>query len=724
MNGLLDQLTAQARLEHVVDLAHRKLQLDAVYVSEVRDGRQVYRAVAGDADSFNIVLDDGLPIEDTYGQRMLAGEIPNLIPDASADERVAELTVTRVNRIGAYVGVPIRCPAGTVYGVLACVSHAPRPTLDDRAVRLLEPLGELIAFDLQDQSRRHEVRDTILGFIEAGNFAVAYQPIVDLGSGRWLGLEALARFPQPFARPDETFAAAGEVGLGLGLERAAARRACEIVPSLAAGQFLAVNVSPAAVLDLARRAGTGEEFPLSKIVVEVTEHSAIQAYAALSDQLAPLRKQGLRIAVDDAGAGYASLRHILELRPDFIKLDRWLIDGLADDRGRRVAVSAFVSLARELGSSVIAEGIERAEDLAVARDLGLDGAQGYLLGRPSVDHDQIAAWCRSGTGGRASAGAREAITGTGGHDLALAGGSRSGPTVAGPRGAMARELERFELDRRVSQRLEAVGQLAAGIAHEINTPLQFVGDSVTFLSDAVDELVKLTSLYRQTLYAEAPVPVEERRRAMRAAEEEADVEYLCERIPAAFERTVEGIARVRSIVQAMKRFSHASGAESTPADINEALETTLAVCRNEYKYVAHVNLDLGELPAVVCNIGELNQVFLNLIINAAHAIEEKSGATPTLGHISISTRVDGEQVVIAIADDGAGIAPALRERIYEPFFTTKAVGKGTGQGLALALAIIQRHGGSLDCVSTPGEGTTFSIRLPLQSSALETDLAA
>jgi PAS domain S-box-containing protein len=285
------------------------------------------------------------------------------------------------------------------------------------------------------------------------------------------------------------------------------------------------------------------------------------------------------------------------------------------------------------------------------------------------------------------------------------------------------ERERRELNRRASHRLEAVGQLSAGIAHEINTPLQFVGDSVSFLREAVDELVGLIAQYRETLYQDTPVPLEERRDAMRRAEEVADVEDLCERIPAAFDRTADGIERVRSIVMAMKRFSHASHTEMAPADINEAIETTLTVCRNEYKYVADIDRDLGELEPVVCKIDELNQVFLNLIINAAHAIEEKHEGRDELGLIRIATRVEGEEAVIEVTDDGPGIPAALQERIFEPFFTTKEIGKGTGQGLALALAAVQRHAGSIECVSAPGEGTTFSVRLPLRPVPVETGRA-
>jgi two-component system NtrC family sensor kinase len=278
--------------------------------------------------------------------------------------------------------------------------------------------------------------------------------------------------------------------------------------------------------------------------------------------------------------------------------------------------------------------------------------------------------------------------------------------------ALELERERLDSERRLAHRLEAVGQLAAGIAHEINTPLQFVGDSVAFLNEALDELLALVASYHGLVPADVAREIEER----------ADLEYLRERVPTAFGRTVEGIERVRTIVLAMKSFSHPASAKAAPADLNDALETTLTVSRNEYKYVADVTVELGELPAVVCNIGELNQVFLNLVVNAAQAISEKVGSTDERGAIAVSTRVEGAYAVIEIADDGPGIPPELLDRIWEPFFTTKEVGKGSGQGLALARSIVERHGGSLQCTSAPGEGTRFTVRLPL--TPVTADVAA
>ena len=289
---------------------------------------------------------------------------------------------------------------------------------------------------------------------------------------------------------------------------------------------------------------------------------------------------------------------------------------------------------------------------------------------------------------------------------------------------LERERQRLDLQRRVSQRLEAVGQLAAGVAHEINTPMQFVSDSVTFLRESVETLLSLTNLYRDLLHTEEPIDQDERRRRTREAEEEADLDYLADRIPGAFDRTVDGIGRVTSIVKAMKRFSHASTVETTPADLNEALETTLAVCRNEYKYVADVELDLGELPLVICNVGELNQVFLNLIINAAQAIGEIADGSRRRGTIRIVSREQDGDVVIEIADDGPGIPPELQERIYEPFFTTKEIGQGSGQGLAIARTAIEQHSGSIECASAPGNGTTFTLHIPVQRSPRDSARAA
>jgi len=392
MKGLLDLESGRVGLDRVVELTNRHLGMDVVYVAELIEASQVYRAAAGDAASFNISVNDGPGPEATYCRRLVAGDIPNVICDARADERVADLAMTRDVRIGSFIGVPLRLSDGTLYGTLCALSHAPDHTLDQRDVRFMSMLGELIIDDLDEQRRQEQFRSDIVELIETENLEVAYQPIIDLRSDRCIGIEALARFPEPFSRPDHTLASAEQVGLSLELERLVVIQAWKMLPLLGPGQFLALNLSPDALVELARRANLRDDLPLRQLVIEVTEHSVVESYAALHKELTPLRRRGLRIAVDDAGAGYASLRHVLELRPDFIKVDRSLIHGIADDHARRVAVSAFLSLALDLGSSVVAEGVERPADLRTVRELGLHAVQGYLLGRPTTDRAALSRW--------------------------------------------------------------------------------------------------------------------------------------------------------------------------------------------------------------------------------------------------------------------------------------------------------------------------------------------
>ena len=281
------------------------------------------------------------------------------------------------------------------------------------------------------------------------------------------------------------------------------------------------------------------------------------------------------------------------------------------------------------------------------------------------------------------------------------------------------ERDRLELELRLAQRLEAVGQLAAGVAHEINTPIQYIGDSTRFLKEAMDELLGLTNVYRELLYSEEAIDRAERQHRAIAAEQGADLDYLTERVPAAFDRALDGIDRVALIVRAMRQFAH-PGTDRAPIDINEGIRTTLTVARNEYKYVADVELDLGELPLVNASAGDLNQVFLNLIVNAAHAIESLGTDAPEKGKITLRTRSEDGDVVITVSDTGTGIPPGIAGRVFDPFFTTKPAGRGTGQGLAIAHTIIvERHHGAISFAPARGGGTTFRITLPVDDPAVD-----
>jgi PAS domain S-box-containing protein len=259
-------------------------------------------------------------------------------------------------------------------------------------------------------------------------------------------------------------------------------------------------------------------------------------------------------------------------------------------------------------------------------------------------------------------------------------------------------------------RLDALGRLSAGLAHEINTPIQFVSDNTRFLAEACQDLLRTVLMYRGLLRTPEPLPLVERQARARAAEEENEIDYLETEIPGAIAQTLDGIDRVATIVRAMRAFSHPGQVEQTDADLNDALTAAVTVTRHEVSSVADVRLQLADLPPVRCNVTDLNQAFLNLIVNAADAIEE----TGQRGTISVVTSVDDEHVTVSISDTGTGMAEDVLPKIFDPFFTTKEVGKGTGQGLALVRAIVQEgHGGTVAATSRLGSGSTFTIRLPI-----------
>jgi signal transduction histidine kinase len=267
-----------------------------------------------------------------------------------------------------------------------------------------------------------------------------------------------------------------------------------------------------------------------------------------------------------------------------------------------------------------------------------------------------------------------------------------------------------------SQKLGAIGQLAAGVAHEINTPMQFIGDNLHFARTAIGDLLTLVDMLRTTVeQARQQSPTEERLAELAQAEIDLDFEYTRDALPTTIERALSGVERVTTIVRAMKAFAHPDGDKLTPTDLKGLIESTVMVATNEWKYVADVDLQLdAALPPIPCIGGELNQVILNLIVNASHAIADVVGSSGEKGKIAISASCEETHAVIRVSDSGTGIPEHARAKVFEPFFTTKEVGKGTGQGLALAYnSIVKRHRGTIDFETELGIGTTFVIRLPL-----------
>jgi signal transduction histidine kinase/DNA-binding NarL/FixJ family response regulator len=276
----------------------------------------------------------------------------------------------------------------------------------------------------------------------------------------------------------------------------------------------------------------------------------------------------------------------------------------------------------------------------------------------------------------------------------------------------------LERDLRQSQKLEAVGQLAAGIAHEINSPIQYIGDNINFLKTSFADISKVLETYHRLWHqlVQAGAVAEDMDRSLSVVLEEADIEYLSEEISLTFDQSLDGVRRVDKIVRAMKEFSHPGSDEKTMVDINKIIENTTIVCRNEWKYVAELDTNFAsDLPKIPCYQSEVSQVFLNIIVNAAHAIEEfsKKINDNRLGQISITTSRMDNGVRIQISDTGGGIPEKNQNRVFDPFFTTKPSGKGTGQGLAIAYrTVVNKHQGTIFFETETGKGTAFVIELP------------
>lgn len=266
------------------------------------------------------------------------------------------------------------------------------------------------------------------------------------------------------------------------------------------------------------------------------------------------------------------------------------------------------------------------------------------------------------------------------------------------------EIRQLQTQLAQAQKLQSVGELAAGVAHEINTPIQYIGDNGKFLEAAFRDLIRFSDALRRA----GP-------KSQETGLEEGSLDYLRTEVPKAASQLLEGVDQVARIVRAMKEFSHPGPVDRSSADINRAIENTILVSRNEWKDVAEVTTDLDpDLPPVPCVVGEFNQVILNLIVNAAHAIADVVKDSGRRGSIHITTRYTDTMLEVRVADTGTGIPECIQSKIFDPFFTTKPVGKGTGQGLAIAhVVIVQKHNGSLTFESNPGRGTTFVIQLPL-----------
>ncbi len=285
----------------------------------------------------------------------------------------------------------------------------------------------------------------------------------------------------------------------------------------------------------------------------------------------------------------------------------------------------------------------------------------------------------------------------------------------------------MEQQLRQAQKLESIGQLAAGIAHEINTPIQYVSDNMSFMKKASAHAMQAIEMYRQIVAGCCDDNSKEQVQELEKMLKKAKFSFITEEIPKSIDQSLEGLGRVSTIVRAMKSFSHASEGNFSAASVKDALESTTTICQNEWKYVANLKLDIEpEIPFVQLILDEFNQVILNLVVNAAHAIDDRFKAEQNneLGQIDVIAKIDGEFLRIDVRDNGCGIPKEIQERVFEPFFTTKTVGRGTGQGLNIVYSVIvEKHKGRLELESKIGEGSCFMVFVPIRTPQPEESLS-
>ena len=372
-------------IERVMQAARDHVGLEVSFVSEFAEGQRVFRYASGDLERFEVRVDGAEPLEGTYCQMVCDGTLDPLVLDASRHPVTASMPVTGQLGVEVYVGVPVELSDGRLYGTLCCLSSSPTQALSDRDVGFMRMAAAIVAEQLEREEATGLERRVATARIRAalaGGFDLVYQPIVDLAGGGVLGYEALARFDGAVQRrPDEWFEEAWLVGLGVDLELAAVRRAVAVFGQIPAPAYLAVNVSPETLLSPDIPAALAGATP-ERLVLEITEHARVLDYAPVRERIDALRAQGYRVAIDDLGTGHAGVNHLLQFQPDVLKIDLSVVQGVRRDPLRRAIAATFATLAASIGASIVAEGIETAEDRDALEILGLTAGQGYHLARP------------------------------------------------------------------------------------------------------------------------------------------------------------------------------------------------------------------------------------------------------------------------------------------------------------------------------------------------------
>ncbi len=392
--GLFARGVYDAGISHVLRIIRKQLGMDVAFVSRFRASDRVFETIDADVPA-PIQIGQTIPLHEGYCLKVVRGELPELIPDTSVVPAAMAIPATRAIPIGAHLGVPVRLGTGEVYGTLCCFSHRPNLSLGDRDLSMLRAFSEVLAQRVDEDlaATRHRARAAavIRDAMASGAPRIVFQPIYELGAQTLVGVECLARFDlEPQRPPDHWFEAARKAGVQLELELRAIRNAVAAIDGFPPEVYLSINSSPELILS-GRLAPELAHLDGSRIVLEITEHASVPDYDALTAALRPMRERGIRIAVDDAGAGYASMRHILSLKSEIIKLDMSLTRDVDTDPGRRALARGLISFACEIGSDITAEGVETRSELEVLRNLGVHKAQGYYLSRPGSMEDALTA---------------------------------------------------------------------------------------------------------------------------------------------------------------------------------------------------------------------------------------------------------------------------------------------------------------------------------------------
>ncbi len=364
----------------------KHLGMEVAYISEFVDDRSVFREVDAPGLEALIKPGDSQLLDDVYCRHILAGRLPEIMSDTADFPLAQSMPITHAVPIGAHMSVPIRRKDGSAFGMFCCLSPRANKSLNERDIQVMKVFADMAAGQmiarLDAEREVMEKRIAVERIIQARDFSFVYQPIWDFHSQQPTGYEALCRFSsQPYRTPDKWFADAFQSGCGISLELAVLENALEAFRQFRDDLYLSVNASPATILS-GELNNLFRDIPLHRIVLEITEHAPIDDYATLTQALAPLRDGGVRIAIDDAGAGYASLQHIVRVKPDIIKLDMSLTRCVDTDPALRALASALIYFARETDCTIIAEGIETEAEMEILRLLGVPRGQGYFLGRP------------------------------------------------------------------------------------------------------------------------------------------------------------------------------------------------------------------------------------------------------------------------------------------------------------------------------------------------------